>query len=280
MGNRRFALSFAILLAATVALAQGTYTQIDVPGAAVTLATGINKAGEIVGSYVDALGGHGFLLQNGVFTTIDYPGVQYSYAERLNDKGQIVGLAEPIGYVYDVPTQTFTAISYPGAAYTFPLAINNTGTLAGYYQVIKNGQFVTIGFEMTGSTFRDILPPGADGASPQGITIGGRVVGYAYFRSKAANLNFGVAQSQYRAITIPNAPGALVYGVNPEGTAVIGTYDALSGLTGFVYQNGILQSLSFPGSITTEAYGINAAGQVVGYFIDSSFQTHGFLWTP
>jgi probable HAF family extracellular repeat protein len=41
-----------------------------------------------------------------------------------------------------------------------------------------------------------------------------------------------------------------------------------------------LQSLSFPGSITTEAYGINAAGEVVGYFIDQNYNTHGFLWTP
>ena len=34
---------------------------------------GINNAGQIVGDYADASGGHGFLLSGGVFTTIDEP---------------------------------------------------------------------------------------------------------------------------------------------------------------------------------------------------------------
>ena len=41
----------------------------------------------------------------------------------------------------------------------------------------------------------------------------------------------------------------------------------------------VLQALSFPGSIITVASGINATGDVVGYFIDSSVP-HGFLWIP
>ena len=42
----------------------------------------------------------------------------------------------------------------------------------------------------------------------------------------------------------------------------------------------VLQALSFPGSIITVAPGVNATGDVVGYFIDSSDVPHGFLWTP
>jgi probable HAF family extracellular repeat protein len=59
----------------------------------------------------------------------------------------------------------------------------------------------------------------------------------------------------------------------------VGYYEAFSGIVGFVYQNRVLQTLSFPGSITTVAAGINAKGEVVGYFIDSSDVAHGFLWT-
>jgi len=44
------------------ATAQYTFTTIDMPGAASTYAFGINNAGQIVGSYDDAAGAHGFLL--------------------------------------------------------------------------------------------------------------------------------------------------------------------------------------------------------------------------
>ena len=146
------------MVSVPLAFAQGTYTQIDFPGAAVTEATGINKAGEIVGAYVDATGGHGFLLKGGTYTTIDYPGVQFSYAEGINDKGKIVGLAEPIGYLYDVATQTFTTVQYPGAAFTYPFAINNAGTIGGAFE---DADFVQSGFELVGQTYTNIAPPGA-----------------------------------------------------------------------------------------------------------------------
>jgi len=265
---------------AGTAFGQGTYTQIDVPEAVVTEATGINRAGQIVGAYVDSAGGHGFLLQNGAFTTIDYPGVQYSYAERINDNGQIVGLAEPNGYLYDISTQAFTAITYPGAFATFSLGLNNAGTVTGYYQVLKNGQIGTLGFELTGSAFSSIAAPWSNGTSPQAISDNGTVVGSAYFRAQGAEPNFLLNQKHYREISVPNTPGALVNGINPRGTAVVGYYDSLTGVAGFVYEAGVVQTLSFPGAVSTLAFGINDAGQVVGYFLDSSLQTHGFLWTP
>ena len=237
----RFApILFFPYLLITMALAQGTYTQIDVPGASVTEATGINKAGEIVGTYVDVAGGHGFLLRNGSFITIDYPGVQYSYAERINDQDQIIGLAEPLGYLYDLQTQVFTPISCPGATFTYPLGINNSGSIAGYFM---DSAFNTVGFEMTNSasSCTTINPPAATSASPQGISDRGAIVGSTYVRWKAANFNFLFANSKYGVISLPNAPGAQVFGINPQGTAVVGTYDALSGLTGFIYQNRVLQ---------------------------------------
>ena len=42
-------------------LSGGRYTTIDVPGSIWTYARGINDAGQIVGSYFDARGTHGFL---------------------------------------------------------------------------------------------------------------------------------------------------------------------------------------------------------------------------
>jgi probable HAF family extracellular repeat protein len=57
----------AILVTVPIAAGSSSYaadfsfTQIDVPGATITLARGINDAGQIVGSFSDSTGTHGFL---------------------------------------------------------------------------------------------------------------------------------------------------------------------------------------------------------------------------
>lgn len=73
MTFRKVVLSCAVLLLAIapLAVAQGTYTQIDYPGAAQTGVNGIDSAGDLVGTYPDASNTfHGLLLSNGTYTTI------------------------------------------------------------------------------------------------------------------------------------------------------------------------------------------------------------------
>ena len=78
----------------------GTFTTIDDPlsdlnhaNGSSTRASGINIAGQIVGSYADDnLQTHGFLYTNGTYTTIDDPlGVHGTSLSGINDDGQIVG---------------------------------------------------------------------------------------------------------------------------------------------------------------------------------------------
>src|SRR5438105_2602115 len=112
-------LVLVLMACAPLALAQGTYTQIDVPGSITTEAVGINTQGDIVGFYADSSNVfHAFLLSGGVYTTIDYPGAAGTDATAINDLGQIVGPYFPTidsvsGYLYDVQTQTFTTVSFP-----------------------------------------------------------------------------------------------------------------------------------------------------------------------
>ena len=81
-----------LLASAPLALAQGTYTQIDVPGATETAPFGIDAAGDICGEYSDAsYNQHGFLLSNGIYTTIDPPGGIGTTADSINNSGQTVG---------------------------------------------------------------------------------------------------------------------------------------------------------------------------------------------
>ena len=76
MKTRRVILALVVLMAVSVPLlAQGTYTQIDVPGASNTYCAGIDKAGGVTGSYADSDGRwHGFFLRNGTYRFFDYPG--------------------------------------------------------------------------------------------------------------------------------------------------------------------------------------------------------------
>jgi probable HAF family extracellular repeat protein len=275
-------LSLAVLLLAFAwpALAQGTYTQIDVPGAAGTNAFGIDTAGDIVGFYEDvSFNIHGFLFSAGMYNTIDYSGSQYTYLYGLNDLGQIVGYGQNpvIGFMYDVLTQTFTTISYPRANDTFPYKINNAGIIVGSLDYRLNE---SPGFELVGSTYRQILPPGAvPDVFVTGIATSGEIVGTILKQSGGDNFIF--KQGTYAPLTIPNASGAFVFGMNPAGNAFVGFYTPSPGIgAGFLYQNKKLTTLQFPGSNVTYANGVNAAGEVVGYFEDSSGNLHGFTWTP
>ena len=56
MNALRIALCSLLALIATVPLmAQGTYTQIDYPGARETFIYGINNAGDIAGAYLESI---------------------------------------------------------------------------------------------------------------------------------------------------------------------------------------------------------------------------------
>ena len=275
MTARGFFLSFAILLIAysPVALAQGTYTQVDFPGALDTACIGINEAGDITGFYIDSMDiYHGFLLRGGTYSTIDYPGALSTSLYRTNDVGQIVGVGDYTGFMYDENSMTFTEVNYPGSDTTYPTSINNAKTIAGYFT--SNGVF-SRGFELVGSTYRS-LPPQNANVYVWGITGMGELVGYGQLHGL---FDFSFDHGRYQTITIPNANLVQIYGVNKAGTALVGQYNSGAG---FLYQNGTLQPLRFPGGGLTYAYDVNNAGEVVGIFLDTGViqHEHCFTWVP
>jgi len=283
MTFRKVVLSCAVLLLAIapLAVAQGTYTQIDYPGALETNVWSIDAAGNIAGYYFDSSGyPHGFQLSGGTYTTIDYPGAQYTRVYGMNDLGQVVGWSDDLGlgFAYDVQTQTFTTISYPGAAVTIPTVINDAGAIAGYFGSASGTAY---GFEFAGSVYRLIVPPGSKGTFALGITGSGEVVGYAKNRHTSKIFNFRFAHGQYREIEIPNAPNAQVGGISDAGAVLVGSYDPppCCFQAGFIYQSNTLTTLQFPGGNNTYVADINVAGEAVGTFALNGGQ-HGFTWTP
>jgi probable HAF family extracellular repeat protein len=114
----------------------GSFTQIDVPGASFTNAIGINDAGQIVGFFGDSTGrDHGFFETGGSFTQIDVPGAGLTEAFGINNAGQIVGFfsgSTDSGGFLDTGG-SFTQIDVPGAFGTDPSGINNAGQIVGSF---------------------------------------------------------------------------------------------------------------------------------------------------
>jgi probable HAF family extracellular repeat protein len=274
-------LAVSLAALAPSGLAQGTYTQIDYPGAIATEALSVDTAGDITGLYIDASDNwHGFLLSNGTYTTIDYPGAQYTYPFGINDKGQIVGSGDgDVGFLYDVQTRTFTTLSEPRATQTQAYSINNAGIIGGGAYILHDFNF--LGFALIGSTYYLTSPPGAGFSYVLGVTDSGKLIVLAD-TPKGANLIFSYYKGIYSQIPIPSKPNSAVYGVNPQGTAFVGWYNPSSTIAaGFLYpEKGIFTTLEFPGSNLTYAYGINRGGEVVGLFGDAEGNEHGFTWTP
>src|SRR5215471_3076324 len=102
--------ALAMLPAAASAAVHGSYTTIDVPGAADTFGLGINDRGVVVGTYTAKDGvNHGFLDHRGRFTKFNVPDAgtgsgQGTVGATINNHGVIAGTyidahGVPHGYI-------------------------------------------------------------------------------------------------------------------------------------------------------------------------------------
>jgi len=69
----------------------GKFTPLVVPGSTATTAWDVNPAGEIVGSYRDSIGVHGFLLTNNGFVAVNAPSAANTRVFGINAGGSLVG---------------------------------------------------------------------------------------------------------------------------------------------------------------------------------------------
>jgi len=115
------------------------FTTLDDPLATQgTFVTGINGAGQIVGFYGDANGGHGFLRSSsGTFTTLDDPlATQGTEALGINNMGQIVGDYRDANGTHGflLSGGTYFTLDDPLATQgTEAIGINAAGQIVGIY---------------------------------------------------------------------------------------------------------------------------------------------------
>jgi len=245
---RFLAASLGSSLIACAAHAAGfTYQTLWVEGAVSTSATGINEQGQVVGSYQVERGPdllvRPFTWQAGQYTTYaaDEP-ASWSF-DDVNDAGRLVS---NLGH-RDFTTEAWfgngahrTLLAVPGGVGTQAYALNDRDVVVGAY----------------------LHDP-----DPLGILT-----------TSAFAWN---ARTGYRVFDAPGATGRLTvaWGVNRAG-AVVGVYaDADSIYHGFVRTpDGRFRTVDVPGSPYTQLMGINARGDVVGFYQDpTDFILRGFV---
>jgi len=271
-----------------VKLAEGdivfTFTSIDVPGAAATLAGGINNSGQIVGGYIAPDGSkHGFLLSGGVFTTIDDPNATSgSEITGINNVGQIVGaynLNTPQeGHLFEgahgfVSNGTsFTDLNFPGASNTTPFKINDSGQIVGDYR-LSNAE--AHGFTDNGGVLAAFNFPGAFSTSANGINNEGEIVGRIRLTSGAAKQGFLDNAGSFSIVDVPGADQTVASDIDSFGD-IVGFYQSGGVTSGFLDRGGSFFTIAFPNAAATAAFQINDKGNIVGTYQDQAGVFHGF----
>jgi uncharacterized membrane protein len=252
----------------------GVFTAISVSGAASSTApTGINDAGQIVGTSANG----GFLDNGGVYTATTIPGLTLNAMvdpAGINDVGQIVGSltyssnSNPgylsAGFVYSGTLLTTIVVTPPYE--TYANGINNLGQVVGISCAAPSGSTSgpCQGFLDNGGVLTAVNVPGATaGTVANGINDSGQIVGA--YGTASGGFGFIDTGGIFTTISVPGAASTVANGINDAGQ-VVGYYcNAFGQCQGFLDTGGAFTSLSVPGSSETYAYGINDAGQIVGY---------------
>ena len=289
-----FAVGVVLGAAHTRTLAQATqsFVSIDVPGATSTVALDINDAGDIVGSYIAAGRTRGYLLDgSGQFHWIDFPGAVFTRAAGINARRDIVGTyrlaTDPtnVRHGFLLSDGQFTTIDPPGAVFTNPLGINEWGDIVGRFCLTTPCQPESVsvhGFLLSDGDFTTIDVPGAMGTNAWKINARGDIVG-GYMDGDGQKRVFLLSGRGFTTIDVPGVveTGTDNGGINSQREIVAVHCDtapcrgASVDAHGLVLNRDSLTTIDAPGARSTNAFGINERGTIVGVYEDSA-GLHGF----
>jgi hypothetical protein len=255
----------------------GTIITFDVPGADLgTAPYGINPAGAVTGSYIDAnYVAHGFVrAPDGTISTFDAPGGAESgvgtFAYAINPAGTITG------YVFDLSGihgflrargGSITSFDVPGAFFTQSVGINPSGTTTGVFVDLSGEHGFVRSVDGTFSTF-DV--PGYIIINLSGvINPAGAVTGY-YIDSGFLIHSFvrdpdGTLTTFDGPSPCPRGNGTFANGINAEGIIVGNYFDSTCSIHGFMrFPDGTFTIVDQPGATASAFNAINEAGKISG----------------
>jgi uncharacterized membrane protein len=267
-----------------LAQSRGTFERIDVLGATGTRAFGINPQGDIVGSYTDAAGTHGFLLSNGALWTIDYPGASSTETWGINAGGDIIGRYTRTGTPgtrgFLLSHGHFTDISIGNAPVTLPTKIGASGEIVGCYHT-ANTLVDMFAYKQRGNDVELFVhpsngaPAGTSATMHNGVAPGGDTVVGLQFPAAGQARGYVLSRGTLTFLNAPGSTNTQAWDVNPTGI-IIGQYAAGGRVHGFSYEGGEFTAIDVPGSTMTVARGISPRGDIVGVFNDAA-GAHGFV---
>lgn len=261
-----------------------SFTGIDYPRAMQTRALGINSAGTVVGSFDDSDGTHGFVLREERFSSIDVPGSTSTQARAINAREEIVGYsgdADGNLHGFFFYKGHFRVIDIPFATETRAEGIDDAGVISGEYVESDDNEH---GFLLRDKEFTSFDVPGSDSTDIRMVANDGEFVGD--FDDGVTVLGF--VRKKHGVLVTLQFPGSVDTAARwiNDRDEIVGRWDdnsippqipCTTQCHGFYWWHGEFQSIDVPAATSTVALGINDRGQIVGRFVDSAGNVHGFL---
>ena len=251
------------------------------PGDYASVAMGINQFGDVVGWSAGPTGTRAFVFTTagGMTALPAVAGRPVSTARAINGSGTVVGTASTggsdIGRAVRWQSGVATDLgSLASGSFSEARGINATGTIIGSSSTDGGALLATHAFRYSDAAGMVDLTSGYDDARAEGINDSGQIVGWRN------GMAFRRTGTTFTDLGVPTGfAHSFAYAINGTGQ-VAGHVISGSGNAEriFRYANGVMTLIGGLGEYN-RAFGINAAGDVVGQGLPVLGLKQGFVYT-